>query len=232
MDPLADHPLQIDKSPYAYAWNNSVLFVDPDGRCPECEENVKDPQEGTSYTSTGGGNYTYSGGQWTRYDGQLSEVTVRAGSGDHPSLSDINSQNLTSMSGWQKIEGIAQVSAIIGFMTQSLELSLEMGANQEFKYGKTINGKFRSNEVVSRIHRITSNKYAKYIGFAGRITGVYGLANSSIKLIEDPSNPANWVKFGGNAAIFLIKTNPYTLVASVGFTVLDESGYIDDWLGN
>lgn len=36
MDPLADHPAQIDKSPYAYAWNNPVLLTDPDGRCPKC----------------------------------------------------------------------------------------------------------------------------------------------------------------------------------------------------
>jgi RHS repeat-associated protein len=36
VDPLAEHPVQIDKSPYAYAWNNPVLFVDPDGRCPNC----------------------------------------------------------------------------------------------------------------------------------------------------------------------------------------------------
>jgi RHS repeat-associated protein len=36
VDPLADHPAQIDKSPYAYAWNNPVNLTDPDGRCPMC----------------------------------------------------------------------------------------------------------------------------------------------------------------------------------------------------
>lgn len=35
-DPLADHPNQIDKSPYQYAWNNPVYWTDPDGRCPWC----------------------------------------------------------------------------------------------------------------------------------------------------------------------------------------------------
>ena len=35
-DPLADHPNQIGKSPYQYAWNNPVLWTDPDGRCPFC----------------------------------------------------------------------------------------------------------------------------------------------------------------------------------------------------
>lgn len=36
VDPLADHPNQVDKSPYAYAWNNPVYYTDPDGRCPNC----------------------------------------------------------------------------------------------------------------------------------------------------------------------------------------------------
>lgn len=32
MDPLAEHVIQIDRSPFAYAGNNPILFVDPDGR--------------------------------------------------------------------------------------------------------------------------------------------------------------------------------------------------------
>ena len=36
VDPLAEHPAQIDKSLYAYAWNNPTNLTDPDGRCPMC----------------------------------------------------------------------------------------------------------------------------------------------------------------------------------------------------
>ena len=36
VDALADHSDQIDKSPYAYAWNNPILLTDPDGNCPKC----------------------------------------------------------------------------------------------------------------------------------------------------------------------------------------------------
>ena len=36
VDPLADAPEQIDKSPYAAMWNNPIKWNDPDGRCPSC----------------------------------------------------------------------------------------------------------------------------------------------------------------------------------------------------
>lgn len=36
VDPLADHPNQVDKSPYAAFWNNPIKYNDPDGRCPQC----------------------------------------------------------------------------------------------------------------------------------------------------------------------------------------------------
>nr|MBB6235388.1 hypothetical protein [Mucilaginibacter sp. FT3.2] len=36
MDKLADHQNQIDKSPYAYGWNNPTNLTDPDGNCPIC----------------------------------------------------------------------------------------------------------------------------------------------------------------------------------------------------
>jgi RHS repeat-associated protein len=36
VDALADEPEQVDKSPYAYAWNNPIKLTDPDGNCPRC----------------------------------------------------------------------------------------------------------------------------------------------------------------------------------------------------
>lgn len=36
MDPLTDHPNQVDKSPYSAFWNNPIKYNDPDGRCPIC----------------------------------------------------------------------------------------------------------------------------------------------------------------------------------------------------
>ena len=36
VDPLSDEQEQVDKSPYAYNWNNPVKNTDPDGKCPSC----------------------------------------------------------------------------------------------------------------------------------------------------------------------------------------------------
>jgi hypothetical protein len=95
VDPLADHPNQIDRSIYAAMWNNPIKWNDPDGRCPECRDNVKDPKDGQSYTSSGGAEYTFGKGEWTRQGGTLGEVVVSAsrnGGGDFggnsPSLGD------------------------------------------------------------------------------------------------------------------------------------------------
>ena len=34
IDPLAEHPNQIQNTPYHYALNNPILYDDPDGKCP------------------------------------------------------------------------------------------------------------------------------------------------------------------------------------------------------
>ncbi len=38
VDPLADAPMQVDKSPYAYTWNNPINLTDPDGMHPDWNE--------------------------------------------------------------------------------------------------------------------------------------------------------------------------------------------------
>ena len=41
VDALADDPNQLNKSPYAYAWNNPTNLIDPDGNCPYCPDAIK-----------------------------------------------------------------------------------------------------------------------------------------------------------------------------------------------
>ncbi|SEJ80818.1 RHS repeat-associated core domain-containing protein, partial [Cyclobacterium xiamenense] len=90
VDPLADHQKQLDKSPYAAMWNNPITYNDPDGRCPECEEEVKNPSEGQVYQSRGGAEYTFGNGQWTRDGGMLDGVNVEASRLENNALDQVN----------------------------------------------------------------------------------------------------------------------------------------------
>ncbi len=50
VDPLADHPNQVGKSPYSAFWGNPIYWTDPDGRCPECPDDVYVPIADHVYT--------------------------------------------------------------------------------------------------------------------------------------------------------------------------------------
>ena len=63
VDPLADAPLNVGTSPYAYVWNNPLKFIDPDGRHGET----------TIVGDNGDGTYTVEG--WID-DGSADIVTT------------------------------------------------------------------------------------------------------------------------------------------------------------
>lgn len=77
---MADHPNQVSMSCYSYAWNNPTNLTDPDGMCPECDEQTKDPQNGQSFITSSGLEYQYDGESWIRNGGDLPNVDVYSGS--------------------------------------------------------------------------------------------------------------------------------------------------------
>ena len=121
---------------------------------------------------------------------------------------------------------------IAGGVVSGMELSYLNDAKQVLKYGQRIDGKVRSAETLTRANRISSTATAKYLGYAGKALGIYGAYDAGTKLLNDPSNPANWVKFGASTGMLFMKANPLNFVLGVGYTVLDQGGYIDDWIGN
>ena len=64
VDALAEHPNQIDKSTYAYAWNNPTNLTDPDGNCPEC------PRPSGSGTESEKSYTTYQASEPEDFSGQ------------------------------------------------------------------------------------------------------------------------------------------------------------------
>src|SRR5690554_2204827 len=66
VDPLSADERQVLYSPYQFGWNNPVRFNDPNGECPECEEKRANPFKGEIYRSTGGADYVFGKGAWTR----------------------------------------------------------------------------------------------------------------------------------------------------------------------
>ncbi len=64
---LADHELQIDKSPYAYGWNNPIKYVDPNGLCPNgCSESEQsgEPYRDGAVVQNKFGATQYKDGKW------------------------------------------------------------------------------------------------------------------------------------------------------------------------
>ncbi|MGY6560679.1 MAG: RHS repeat domain-containing protein [Luteibaculaceae bacterium] len=66
VDPLADHPSQVDKSPYAYVWNNPVNLTDPDGRCPTCKsgDEAKEIYRDGAIVENNQGKWKFNNGEW------------------------------------------------------------------------------------------------------------------------------------------------------------------------
>ena len=65
IDPLGELIEQIDKTPYAFAWNNPVFWSDPSGLCADCPD-PKDAKDGDTTTLANGSVYKFVNGQWER----------------------------------------------------------------------------------------------------------------------------------------------------------------------
>ncbi len=96
VDPLADAPGQYGKSPYAFAWNNPILYFDPDGQYPwpvhiRSFINAKSVGPGGTFRGDGRGPSTQSSkqGAWSRVSSSFTVDPARGTSTAPVSTSDL-----------------------------------------------------------------------------------------------------------------------------------------------
>ncbi len=116
IDPLADHPFQLDLTPYNFAWNNPIMYNDPSGLCPECP-NASDFNVGDTHDINGVTYVVDNDGQWAREGGSLGEVIINSGDNTESTRNriDLNapyggkiSRSIGELSGWDKFSAEAQ----------------------------------------------------------------------------------------------------------------------------
>ena len=120
VDPLADHPNQVGMSPYSAFWNNPIKYTDPDGRCPDCPDEVYVPLAEHVYNAQED-DITNNGWEVvdvTNYDSGLQGALYR-GTAD----SGFEGEYIYATAGTQDIgkDGVADVKQLFGASTQYSE---------------------------------------------------------------------------------------------------------------
>lgn len=174
-----------DGSPYSFAFNSPIYFNDPSGLCPECPSGATNGQE---YKSTGGATYVYSGGEWTRQDGQLSEISITAKVRNKTAGNETN----TSIKAEQPkslLFGLIKNPNINEKGQSPLEVYRENRGNPGYRPGE---------DKWDRIFRLINNSHAEQmLDFGGgghNMWGGYGRAVQGAKAVQTAG--ANAVQAG------------------------------------
>jgi RHS repeat-associated protein len=179
VDPLANHPVQVDKSPYGYAWNNPVLFTDPDGRCPNgCSDEEK---TGNGYAVGARVENKYGVSEWTGEEwvvisstpdgsGSNSSTEAEGGGGSGRDSYESSGNGFFGSSGWGDMAGGFASGIGFGLTHVGNSISMRGYSISNYKTWKGKNGKIYSRDLL----------YKDYYGKGGKhVRGVQGLRNSS-----------------------------------------------------
>jgi hypothetical protein len=178
VDPMANHELQIDKSPYAYGWNNPIKYIDPNGLCPNgCSDSEKsgDPYRDGAVVQNKYGTSQYVDGEWVTIsstpDGSGENTSTDENGGGNGSGGGSSSEGngFFGSSGWGDmagtLNGIGQIATFYGGLISTKGF---VTYNEKTWTGK--NGKIYSQ----------SSLYKDYYGKGGKyVRGVQGLRNSA-----------------------------------------------------
>lgn len=133
VDPLAEHANQVDKSPYAYAWNNPVNLTDPDGKCPKCPDETYVPITEHVYTGKVG-DKTSNGWEVMRVD-DISESGFRGAL--YKGTFEGNTEYIYATAGTQDFmkDGVQDIKQLTGNSeqySQSVGIAGDLSGNSKY----------------------------------------------------------------------------------------------------
>ena len=225
-DPLAEHPNQLGKSPYLFSWGNPVNFNDPNGLCPDCDENAPDAQAGDTYRPEGAGHDYLKGkdGTWTMLAGnELGGITItpEQWSSFDPNSDVLALDEVIVAESQQKktkaqLQGDRQISIDenhnrIGFVP--LDVGQNYGAYQMANYRANISIRGNQNKI--------------FVGVTNSNTPVSGgqvVFNASASLVVNGDVIQRQALVNGSARFNLPPFSNVSLTVKGGWSVYFDSG--------
>jgi hypothetical protein len=209
---LADHPNLVSWSTYHYTYNNPILYTDPDGRCPDCPDEVYVPLANHVYGASVG-SVTNNGWEVvsvTNNDSGLQGALYK-GTAD----SGFEGEYIYATAGTQDLgkDGIADVKQAFGTSKQYSEsVSIAEGLSEEYTgvsfTGHSLGGGLASaNALATEGKAVTFNAAGlsgatkKNLGLSGNVADITAYIVSGEPLDKFQRNVG--LRAEGNHKIFL-----------------------------
>ncbi|MDP3473432.1 MAG: RHS repeat-associated core domain-containing protein, partial [Algoriphagus sp.] len=242
VDPLANHELQLDKSPYAYGWNNPIKYIDPNGLCPNgCSENEKsgEPYKDGAIVQNKYGTSQYVDGEWVTIsstpDGSGENTsTVESGGGGNGSGASSEGNGFFGSTGWGDMTsnintGIGAFGISNGAKTELFDYAVRnnyKSAQSWSKFNKLRPAQqaWRANNTLGKTG-ISYLKYAKGLGvISAGVSTTYSISNAGMYYYNGGSD---W-QVGVKSSLDVIMTGasffgPVGFGISASYFILDVS---------
>ena len=231
VDPLADHPKQIGLSPYSAFWGNPIYFTDPDGRCPDCPDDVYVPIADHVYSEgLKAGMKTSNGWEVMRVDndnetgfrGALYQGTFN---GKTEYIYATQGTNPTSIKDW--VNNAQQVFGESPQYRQSVEYAEKYSKNEAYS-GVSFTGHSLGGGLASANALATGGKAVTF-----NAAGLSGATKESLGITGNKANISAYVVQGeavsyyqsivGLQAEGRITTLPASYAPQIPFTRVDDA---------